>query len=323
MTRRPPSNRLGTPSRSSHSVIRLPPPWTRTTGRRRATAATSSRTCAWSAIVVPPSLTTRISLTSCTREFSMHVRPRSGRSRRPRRVPSPRPRSSADQRAPGASIAVARRRAVEGDRAARGAVEHEVAGDRDPEPRRDRAWPGVPAADRASRPRRPAASRTAASASRALPAAPAIRPQFGSRPWAAALTRLDETTARATARALGVVGRARSPGTVMSVVAPSPSAACWRARSRATASIARAERGRRRATRPAPARRPPRPDARTKTVSFVLVSPSTESWSQVRAAAGRSSAAERRRVDGRVGQHDRQHRRHPRVDHPDALGDAA
>ena len=27
--------------------------------------------------------------------------------------------------------------------------------------------------------------------------------------------------------------------------------------------------------------------------------------------------------DGRVGQHDRQHRRHPRVDHPDALGDAA
>ena len=31
----------GTPSRSSHSVIRLPPPWTSTTGRWRATAATS------------------------------------------------------------------------------------------------------------------------------------------------------------------------------------------------------------------------------------------------------------------------------------------
>ena len=29
------------------------------------------------------------------------------------------------------------------------------------------------------------------------------------------------------------------------------------------------------------------PEARTKTVSFVLVSPSTESWFQVRAAAGR------------------------------------
>ena len=38
--------RLGTPRRSSHSVMRLPPPWTRTTGRRRATAATSASTCA-------------------------------------------------------------------------------------------------------------------------------------------------------------------------------------------------------------------------------------------------------------------------------------
>src|SRR4029078_11588603 len=33
---------------------------------------------------------------------------------------------------------------------------------------------------------------------------------------------------------------------------------------------------------------PEAPDARTKTVSFVLVSPSTESWSHVLAAAGRS-----------------------------------
>ena len=46
VTRRPPSKRVGTPRRSSHSVMRLPPPWTRTTGRRRATAATSARTCA-------------------------------------------------------------------------------------------------------------------------------------------------------------------------------------------------------------------------------------------------------------------------------------
>ena len=41
VTRRPPSNVDGTPSRSSHSVIRLPPPWTSTTGRWRAIAATS------------------------------------------------------------------------------------------------------------------------------------------------------------------------------------------------------------------------------------------------------------------------------------------
>src|SRR5436190_2827944 len=66
VTRRPFSNLEGTPIRSSHSVIRLPPPWTRTTGRRRATAATSSRTCACSAIVVPPSFTTSTSLMSCT-----------------------------------------------------------------------------------------------------------------------------------------------------------------------------------------------------------------------------------------------------------------
>ena len=38
-----------------------------TTGRCRAIAATSSRTCCCSAMVVPPSLTTRISLMSCTR----------------------------------------------------------------------------------------------------------------------------------------------------------------------------------------------------------------------------------------------------------------
>ena len=62
-----PRSGVGTPSRSSHSVIRLPPPWTRTTGRRRATSATSARTCCCSARVVPPSLRTRISLTSCTR----------------------------------------------------------------------------------------------------------------------------------------------------------------------------------------------------------------------------------------------------------------
>ena len=94
-------------------------------------------------------------------------------------------------------------------------------------------------------------------------------------------------TARATARASA---SSRAPVTwhVISVVAPSPSAACWRARSRATASIARPEH-RPRPRCPAPtAAVPAAPEARTKTVSFVLVSPSTVSWSQVRAAAGRS-----------------------------------
>ena len=58
-------------------------------------------------------------------------------------------------------------------------------------------------------------------------------------------------------------------------------------------------------------------------MSLVLVSPSTESWSQVRAAAGRSSPHSVAGRDGRVGQDDRQHRGHARMDHPDALGDPA
>ena len=169
---------------------------------------------------------------------------------------------------------------------------------------------------------RPAASRTAASASRALPAAPAIRPQFGSRPWAAALTRLDETTARATARASA---SSRAPGhgrgdERRGALAVGRLLAGEVARDR----LDGARRGRRRPRVPASTgAAPDAPEARRKTVSLVLVSPSTESWSQVRAAAGRSrphsvsgsTAASVSTTD--------EHRGHPRMDHPDALGDAA
>ncbi len=57
-------------------------------------------------------------------------------------------------------------------------------------------------------------------------------------------------------------------------------------------------------------------------MSFVLVSPSTLSWFHVRAAAGRRS--EWRSGGSTVAsvRSDREHRRHPGVDHPDALGDA-
>ena len=58
-------------------------------------------------------------------------------------------------------------------------------------------------------------------------------------------------------------------------------------------------------------------------MSFVDVSPSTDSWFQVRDAAPASSVAKRRRIGRRVGEDDREHRGHPRVDHADALGDAA
>ena len=147
-----------------------------------------------------------------------------------------------------------------------------------------------------------------------------MRPQFGSRPWTAALTRLDDTTARATARA-SASSRAPDTWQVISVAAPSPSAACWRARSRATASIAAPSAVVAGVRLRSSSWLPAFPDASRKTVSLVLVSPSTESWFQVRAAAGRrrpastagSTAASVRTTD--------EHRGHPRVDHPDALGD--
>ena len=154
----------------------------------------------------------------------------------------------------------------------------------------------------------------------AAPAAAATRPQFGSRPWTAALSRLLETTARATARASA---RSAAPVTrqVMRVVAPSPSAACWRASERQTAVRA--------APSWAASELPGRgdsaseaPEARTKTVSLVDVSPSTLVCSKVAADASRRSAASSSGIGGGVGQDDRDHGRHPGMDHAHALGDA-
>ena len=187
--------------------MRLPPPWTRTTGRRRATAATSASTWLWSAMVVPPSLTTRTLAHVVYSEFSMtyaSVRSQPNASPLPvaqtevqrdddlgRRPSRHGPRR--DRRRPGRR----RRRRTRGGRRSRSGAS------------RDRARPGCRhGPSRPPRTGRPPRGRPR-SASRALPAAPAIRPQFGSRPWAAALTRLDETTARATARASA---SSRAPG---------------------------------------------------------------------------------------------------------------
>ena len=116
----------------------------------------------------------------------------------------------------GASIAARAAARSNVDRPAPRPVEDEMAGDPDPELRGiehgRRYRHGPPPRRPADRP--PRAPRR--SASRALPAAPAMRPQFGSRPWAAALTRLDETTARATARA-SASSRAPVTAAVMSV----------------------------------------------------------------------------------------------------------
>ena len=73
---------------------------------------------------------------------------------------------------------------------------------------------------------------------------------------------------------------------MISAVAPSPSRACWRARSRATASMAAASAERAAGSSSADAA-PAAPDASRKTLSLVLVSPSTESWFQVVADAAR------------------------------------
>ena len=102
---------------------------------------------------------------------------------------------------------------------------------------------------------------------------------------------------------------------VMSVVAPSPSAACWRASDRATASTRRARSLR-------PALTPAAPDASRKTVSFVLVSPSTVSWFHVRSTIGARTACSSAGSALSVGQDQREHRRHARMNHPDALADA-
>ena len=68
---------------------------------------------------------------------------------------------------------------------------------------------------------------------------------------------------------------------------------------------------------------PDAPDASTKTVSLVLVSPSTRQLVPRPRSGGPQQAPQRLGRHGRIGQDDRQHRGHPRVDHPDALRDAA
>ena len=92
-------------------------------------------------------------------------------------------------------------------------------------------------------------------------------------------------TARATARA-SASSAAPETWHVMSDVAPSPSRACCRARSRATASTAAARAARATASGSADAA-PAAPEASRNTVSLVLVSPSTDSWFQVRRGAPR------------------------------------
>ena len=221
----------------------------------------------------------------------------------------------------GAAIAARAAGAIEGDRAARRAVEDEMAGDRDAQPIRVQRRPAC----RRARPPRPATGRRPRarprSARRALPAAPAIRPQFGSRPWAAALTRLDEMTARATARA-SASSRApcdrggdqrRGPFAVGGLLAGEV------AGDRLDGG-AEGRRLRRAGARPARPRRAGRQHEDRVVGARVAVDRQLVPGPR---RGGPQQAPQVGRLDGRIGQDDRQHRGHPRVDHPDALGDPA
>ena len=177
VTRRPPSNRDGTPSRSSHSVMRLPPPWTSTTGRRRGPrprrpARTTARHRA------AAELTTTISTSGRVLRVRSRIPAWSQPKARPcrRRVRDPNRSSSS------ASIAARAAARSKADRAALRAVEHRVTGDGDTKPhqveRGGLAGTGCSGTDDS-----PAAEDGAGRSQR--PGRSMIRPQLGSLPWAA------------------------------------------------------------------------------------------------------------------------------------------
>ena len=128
---------------------------------------------------------------------------------------------------------------------------------------------------------------------------------------------MDRATARASASS-------RAPVTVavISVDAPSPSAACWRARSRATASIAPPSRA---AASRSGFHDRRRSGARRQEEDRVVRARVAVDRQLVPGPRGRRAeqSPERVRRHGRIGQDDRQHRGHARVDHAHPLGDPA
>ena len=196
-----------------------------------------------------------------------------------------------------------------------------MAGDRRCEAGRGRVTPVATHARAASAWSSPAAPRTASDAVTAFPAAPAIRPQFGSLPCAAALTRLLDTTARAIAAGVGIVVRAadRCRDQDRRALAVGRLLSRQIARDRLERSAeGQSRRGCRQRSAPPPTRRTP---ARTPCRSCSCRRRPT-AGPRSRAAAGRSRFHSTSGGAAGVGQDDRQHRRHVRVDHPDALGDA-
>ena len=148
-----------------------------------------------------------------------------------------------------------------------------------------------------------------------VPMAESTRPQFGSSPWMAHLSRLLRDTARPTSSASSSVA-APTTSISMSLDAPSASAMSCRARSAHTAVDRVCQRQLRRASTP------DAPLASSNTVSLVDMQPSESMRSKVRpwpCAGPRRPAA----VDDRVGGDDDEHGGQRRGEHAGALGHAA
>ena len=120
--------------------------------------------------------------------------------------------------------------------------------------------------------------------SNVMPVAPTaimMRPQFGSRPYTAVLTREEETMERAACNASSLEC-APLTSAVMRCCAPSPSRASDLARFRQTCSSASWNRPAFRTSSAVSSPAPDAPFAKSATVSLVLWSPSTSIWLNVR-----------------------------------------
>ena len=139
-----------------------------------------------------------------------------------------------------------------------------------------------------------------------VPMAASTRPQFGSLPNSAHLSRLLRAIARPTSTASSSLA-APVTSIATSLVAPSASASSWAARSAHTAAR------RRRRSRPASGVCPEAPAASRATVSLVDMQPSASSRSKVVPGRRRSDSVGGRGVDDGVGGDHAQHRRQRRV----------
>ena len=126
-------------------------------------------------------------------------------------------------------------------------------------------------------------SRSGSNSALVVPTAERTRPQFGSSPAMAHLSRFERATARPAVTASSSLA-APTTSIAIALLAPSASACSWRARSAQT-SVSTA------ANSPAAGRVPAAPLASSSTVSLVDMQPSVSSRSNVTLVASRSAAS--------------------------------